>query len=292
MGNDSTGPPLRCWVPLMFEPMDHYLELARIMDRLGFEGAALADHVAVPERFVSVHPSGDNPFTPSSEFPDPLALAAGMAAVTERLRIMSYVYVLPMREPLLVAKEVATLAALFPDRFCFGVGAGWLVEEIASVGIDPSTRGGRMDEMLTVLRQAWDTGWVEHAGEHFTIARAGVFPVPAVPPPVWVGGKSVAAQRRAVRQDGWLGMNYALDEVETLLARLGRLREEAGDEREDFEVFVVPNAAPSAQLHADLAGMGVTSTMVMPWIPGDPSMTSLPAKRDALESLASALGLT
>jgi len=149
-----------------------------------------------------------------------------------------------------------------------------------------------MDEMLEVIGQALDTGWVEHHGEHFDIDRAGVFPVPASRPPVWVGGKSLAAQRRAVRQDGWLGMNYGLDEVEALVARLGRLREEAGDDRDDFEVFVVPNAMPTAQLHADLAGMGVTSTMVMPWIPGDPAMADLEAKRDALAALADTLGLS
>lgn len=285
------GTPLRCWVPLMFEPMDQYLELAGMVDELGFEGVALADHVAVPGQFASVHPSGRNPFTPESEFPDPLALASAMAAVTPRLKVMSYVFVLPMRDPLVVAKQVGTLAALFPDRFRFGVGAGWLLEEIASTGVDPATRGARMDEMLEILRQALTTGWVEHHGTHVDVDRAALFPVPATPPPVWVGGKSLAAQKRAVRQDGWLGMNYALDEVEALVARLGRLRDEAGDDRDDFEVFVVPEAVPTAQLHADLAGMGVTSTMTTPWVPGDPSMTELSAKRDALAALADTLGL-
>ena len=262
------------------------------MDGLGYEGVGLADHVAIPAQFASVHPSGDNPFTQESEFPDPMTLAPAMIAVTERLKVMSYVYVLPMRDPLLVAKQVGTLAGLFPGRFCLGVGAGWLTEEIASVGVDPSSRGRRMDEMLEVMRQAWDTGWVDHHGELLQIDRAALFPVPSVRPPVWVGGKSQAALRRAVREDGWLGMNYGLDEVETLLGRLRAIRDDAGDEREDFEVFVIPNAMPSAQLFADLAGQGVTSTMVMPWVPGDPSMTSLEAKRDALESLAATLGLT
>jgi probable F420-dependent oxidoreductase len=293
-GNESTAASLRYWVPLMFEPMDQYLELGRIMDGLGYEGAGLADHVAIPARFESVHPSGDNPFTPESEFPDPLTLAPAMIAVTERLKVMSYVYVLSMRDPLLAAKQVGTLAALFPERFCLGIGAGWLTEEIASVGVDPSSRGRRMDEMLTVMRQAWDTGWIEHHGDLLTVERTAMFPVPPVRPPVWVGGKSDAALRRAVRQDGWLGMNYAMDEVESLVARLRQLRDDAGDERTDaeFEVFVIPNAMPSAQLYADLAGMGVTSTMVMPWAPGDPSVTSLEAKRERLEATAAMLGLT
>ena len=293
MGDGNGGAvPLRCWVPLMFEPIDHFVPLAQTMDRLGYEGVGLADHVAVPARFASVHPSGDNPFTAESEFPDPLALVPAMAAVTERLRFMSYVFVLPMRDPLLVAKQVGTVAGLYPGRFCFGVGAGWLQEEIASVGVDPASRGARTDEMLDILRQAMDSGWVEYEGDHFHVARAGIFPVPAVRPPVWVGGKSLAAQRRAVRQDGWLGMNYALDEIEALLARLARLRDEEGDERDDFEVFVIANAMPSAQLYADLAGWGVTSTMVMPWTPGDPAMTDLGAKQEALAAMADTLGLS
>lgn len=285
------GGALRYWVPLMFEPMDQYLELARIMDGLGYEGAGLADHVAIPARFDSVHPSGDNPFSQESEFPDPMTLAPAMVAVTERLKVMSYVYVLPMRDPLLAAKQVGTLAALFPDRFRLGVGAGWLTEEIASVGVDPATRGRRMDEMLAVMRQAWDTGWVEHDGDLLQIDRTAMFPLPAQRPPVWVGGKSDAALRRAVRQDGWLGMNYAMDEVEALLVRLAQLREDAGDLRDDFEVFVIPNAMPSTQLYADLAGLGVTSTMVMPWAPGDPSVTDLEDKRQRLEATAAMLGL-
>jgi probable F420-dependent oxidoreductase len=275
----------------MFEPMDQYLDLVQIMDGLGYEGAGLADHVAIPAQFDSVHPSGDNPFTPESEFPDPLTLAPAMIAVTERLKVMSYVYVLSMRDPLLAAKQVGTLAALFPERFCLGIGAGWLTEEIASVGVDPSTRGRRMDEMLTVMHQAWDTGWVEHDGDLLQVGRTAMFPVPSPPPPVWVGGKSDAALRRAVRQDGWLGMNYAMDEVEKLVVRLAQLREDAGDERDDFEVFVIPNAMPSPQLYADLAGMGVTSTMVMPWAPGDPSVTELEAKRERLEATAALLGI-
>ena len=275
----------------MFEPVEQFTALARTAESLGFEGLALADHVAVPARFDSLHPSGENPFTPESEFTEPLVVAAGLAGATERLRFMSYVYILGMREPLLAAKQVATLAAMFPDRFAFGVGAGWLTEEFEALGVDPRRRGRRLDEMLAVARQAWTEGWVEHHGELVDVDRVALFPRPAVVPPVWVGGKSDAALRRAVRQDGWLGMNYDLPEVERLLVRLGELRQEAGDERDDFEVFVIPNAVPSKQLLDDLAGMGVTSTMVMPWAPGDPSVGELPAKQAAMEALAGALGL-
>ena len=287
-----TTPALRFWMPLMFEPVDQFVELARSAEGLGFEGLALADHVAVPERFASVHPSGENPFTPESEFTEPLVVAASLAGATERLRFMSYVYVLGMREPLSVAKQVATLTAMHPGRFSFGVGAGWLTEEFEALGVDPTRRGRRLDECLEVLRQAWDTGWVDHHGELLDIDRVASFPVPASPPPILVGGASDAALRRAVRHDGWLGMNHDPAEIERLLRRLAELREEAGDDRADFEVFVIPNAAPSRQLLDDLAGAGVSATMVVPWVPGDPSGRDLAGKVEAMTSLSGALGLT
>src|SRR5690606_35783064 len=151
----------------MFEPLEQWLDIARLAEEVGLDGLGLADHVAVPERFDSVHPSGHNPLSSTTEFVDPLTTAAAMAAVTERLRFMSYVYVLPMRHPLHVVKQVGTVAGLFPGRFSFGIGAGWLTEEIALLGVDPRTRGSRTDEMLEVLRQAWTDGVVEHHGRHF-----------------------------------------------------------------------------------------------------------------------------
>src|SRR5829696_741416 len=103
---------MRYWVPVIFEPIDQHLELARIAEACGYEGLALADHVAVPAEFASVHPSGENPFTPESPFPDPFVTMAAMGAVTSRLRFMSYVYVLSMRDPFPVAKQVGTAAAI------------------------------------------------------------------------------------------------------------------------------------------------------------------------------------
>jgi probable F420-dependent oxidoreductase len=275
---------MRYWVPVIFEPHDQLLELARAAEACGYEGLALADHVAVPATFASVHPSGENPFTESSPFPDPFVSMAAMAAVTTTLRFMSYVYVLPMRDPFSVAKQVGTAALLSGNRVVLGVGAGWLTEEIALLGPDPRTRGRRMDEMLDVIRDLWDDGFAEHHGEHFDFDRIGMFPVPDQQVPIWVGGKSDAALRRAVRMGGWLGMNYGLDEIRSLLARLEEL---GGCE----EVFVIANALPSPDLYRQLEDWGVTSTLVMPWYPGDPSVSTLADKRAAMERLSETLGL-
>ena len=280
---------MRFWLPLMFEPMDQTHEMARLCEDLGYEGIGLADHIAIPEGFRSVHPSGDNPFHEESSFPDPMVMMASMAAVTTRLKFMPYVYILSMREPFSVAKQLGTAAILSGDRVRLGVGVGWLTEEIALLGRDPATRGKRVDEMLTIVGDYLDDGWCEFHGEHFDVPRSAMFPLPAQPVPMWIGGKSPAALRRAARHDGWLGMNYDLDEIPGLLEGLAKARAaEGSDRRGDYEVMVIPNAMPSLDLYRQLADLGVTSTMGMPWAPGDPAFASMEAKRPALEAFAEA----
>lgn len=211
---------------------------------------------------------------------------AAMATATRTLRFMSYVYILPMRDPFSVAKQVATAAVLSDYRVVLGAGIGWLAEEFEVLGQDFSTRGRRTDEALEVMADFWDDGWAEHHGRHYDFARSGMFPVPERAIPVWIGGKSDAALARAVRHDGWLGMNYPLDEVEQLVGRLGELRRRHGDERADFEVFVIPEAQPSLDLYRRLEAAGVTSTMVLPWPIGDPAYASIESKREGMARFA------
>jgi probable F420-dependent oxidoreductase len=283
---------LEHWLPVMFEPEDQFLEIARAAEEAGFAGVALADHVALPEGFRSVHPSGENPFTLETHFVDPLTTAAAMLAVTTRLRAMTYVYIVTMRDPWVVAKQAGTLAAISQGRFALGVGAGWLTEEIALLGHDPARRGRRMDDQLALLRDLWDDGWA--AGPDGQ--RVAMFPVPPTPPPIWVGGKSDAALARAARHDGWLGMDYALDEVWALLDRLAEHRArhaaEHGEPASPPLTMVIPHAEPTPELHARMADRGVTATMGMPWYPGDPSHASMAAKRSALAAWSERFGLT
>ena len=140
--------------------------------------------------------------------------------------------------------------------------------------------------MLDVITDFWADGYAEHHGEFFDFPRSGMFPVPEQPIPIWVGGKSRAALRRAARCDGWLGMNYDLDEVYTLLDVLAEERRRRGDTREDFEVLVAANAMPSAELYRDLEARGVTATLGAAWRPGDPAFAAMADKRAALERFA------
>jgi probable F420-dependent oxidoreductase len=273
---------LEHWLPVIFEDEGQLLDIARAAEEAGFAGVALADHVAIPETFRSVHPSGENPFTLESHFIDPLTTAAAMLAVTTRLKAMSYVYIVTMRNPWLVAKQAGTVATISQGRFSLGVGAGWLVEEIALLGQDPARRGRLLDEQLRLIGDLWDDGWaVAPDGQ-----RVAMFPVPEQRPPIWVGGKSDAALARAARHDGWLGMDYGLDEVWTLLDRLAQHRQrwatEQGQPVGRPFTLVIPHAEATPDLHARLAERGVTATIALPWNPGDPGYASLAAKRAAM----------
>ncbi len=275
------------WLGYIDEDPDQMLEVARAAERAGFEGVALADHVCVPVRHASRHPSGGaTPFDHRTPFPDPLVSAASVLASTTSLLAMTYVYVLPMREPFSVASQVATLDRLSGSRFRFGVGAGWLEEEIALLGHPLRGRGPRMDEMLEILRAFWTRDSVEYHGKYFDFEAAGISPRPRRCVPIWVGGRSSAALARAVRQDGWLGMNYELPEIHALLEELGRLlarhRDATGEAKPDFEVFVIPNAEPSESIYEDLARRGVTATMGSAWAYGDRGVASLAAKLDRI----------
>lgn len=279
------------WLYLNDVPTDQLVDISRAAEAQGFRGVAVADHIAVPVDFDgTAHPSGDAPFDHASPFPDPLITAATILASTERIEVMSYVYILPMREPFSIAKQVGSLAVLSNDRFRLGVGAGWMLEEIALLGHPVARRGRRMDEMLDILGGFWRKDVFEYHGEFFDFGPTGVSPRPAKPVPIWVGGKSRAALERASRQDGWLGMNYGLEEIDGLLETLNELRREQEDVPRSsatsatsaYEVFVIPNAEPTTALHDDLSAKGVTGTMGFAWPAADPEFDSLEAKTDSL----------
>lgn len=280
------------WLGWFHEGNDQVREIARAAEEMGFAGVALPDHVAIPQGYRSVHPSGENHIRADTPFPDALITAATMAAVTSRLKFMTYVYVLPMREPFSVASQVATLAMQSGYRFALGVGAGWNLEEIALLGHDPRTRGKRMDEMIAIMRDFWDDGMASCDGDHYRFGPAGQFPVPGRRIPVWVGGKSEAALRRAVANDGWLGMNYPMDEIRQLLERLAaeeqRWQDRHGERAEPFRRFVIPLAEPGPAVYGQLEQWGVDGTVALCWPVEDPAYAGLDEKLEAMRRFADA----
>lgn len=198
------------------------VEIARAADRAGFAYLAVCDHVAIPRRLAPAM---------GTVWYDPVATLAYLAAVTERVRLLSHVAVVGLRHPLLTAKQYATLDHLSGGRLILGVGAGHVREEFEVLGVDFERRGAVLDECVDALRAALGPDeFPSHHGKLYDFEDLGQRPRPAQARiPVWVGGSSPAAVRRAaVRGDGWLPQGDPRDRLPGQIARLRRLREEAG----------------------------------------------------------------
>jgi probable F420-dependent oxidoreductase len=243
--------------------------LAAVAEEVGFHSVAVSDHVVFPSYLESKYPytpDGVPQFSPEENWPDVWVAIASMAAVTTRLEFMTNVYVLPLRNPFVVAKAVGTVAHLSGDRVHLGIGAGWMREEFDLLEQPFSRRGRRMDEMLEVLEVLWRGGMQEFHGEFYDFAPLEMKPAPDRRVPVYVGGHSEVAFARAARHDGWLGMYYSPAELVEHCATLERYREDAGTADRPFEVIASPLAPPTRDLLDELEGRGVTTILTSAWL--------------------------
>jgi probable F420-dependent oxidoreductase len=207
---------------------------ARQAEELGFADVWVADHIAVPEGV---------PYPPSFLL-ESVATLSFVAAVTSRVGLGTSVLVLPLRRPVVAAKQLATLDFLSGGRLVLGIGAGWLEAEFDACGVPFADRGDLTDEAVDVLRACWSAGSAAgFEGPTIRFADLKVRPVPARPVPIWVGGNSRRALRRAVEKgDGWQGVGApllgpahpdrrryaALDDLAATVKRLREERPEAG----------------------------------------------------------------
>ncbi|MFJ4558516.1 TIGR03619 family F420-dependent LLM class oxidoreductase [Streptomyces massasporeus] len=201
---------------------DDLLEIARAADRSGFDYLASCDHVAIPRRLAAAM---------STVWYDPVATLAFLAAATERIRLLSHVAIVGLRHPLLTAKQYATLDHLSGGRLILGVGAGHVQEEFEALGVDFRQRGPVLDECLDALRAALGPDeFPEHHGKLYAFEGLGQRPRPAQDRvPVWVGGSSPPAVRRAaLTGDGWLPQGDPRDRLPAQIARIRELRDRAG----------------------------------------------------------------
>ena len=260
---------MKFWQSVTWAETEHLCDIARWAEELGFEGVVGADHALYPETMRPDYPyseSGYPPQTAESEYPDMWTSSAAMAAVTERLRFVCGVYVLPLRNPIEVAKQAATMAILSRGRFALGVGTGWMKEEFDLYGVDFASRGRRMDEMIEVMRGLWAGGYYEHHGEFFDFEPIVVSPRPDHPVPLYFGGAAPIALRRAARiGDGWIGTGNTPEEVPALLDELARLRREAGRGEDPFDTVVGIYGETSVDLFRRLEDAGMTSGIHLPF---------------------------
>lgn len=252
-----------------FQPLDHLAELARAADACGFEAMAFSDHVVYPEKLDTPYPytpDGSRRYDETSQFPDPWVAIGALAAVTTRLRFTTNVFVLPMRNLFAAAKAIATAAVLSNDRVTLTIGVGWSKIEFELLGQDFATRGRRTDEMLSVLPELWSGRMVEHHGRYYDFPRLCMNPVPSAPIPVWIGGISDAALRRAARHDGWLSDLQTSEEIAGCIGKLRRFREEGGRGSLPFDVMASASDAFTVDHYRALGDAGVTHVLTMPWV--------------------------
>jgi len=271
---------------LAFSDPAHFLRLAKAADEAGFDAVGLPDHVVHPERIATPYPYTDDgaprwqPFTP---WPDPWVAAGAMSAVTRRLRFVTTIYVLPMRNPFLVAKAVGTAAVLSGNRVALGIGAGWMREEFELLEQRFQARGRRADEMIEVLRKLWSGGMVEHHGEVFDFDRLEMSPVPGEEIPIYSGGLSKPALRRAAtRCDGWISDLHSSAELRGLIAELQRLRADSPRAEHPFQILASCKDAFDRDGYRRLEEIGVTHLVTMPWVFYGAAEDDVAAKCDGL----------
>ncbi len=251
-----------------FQPPGHLIPLAIAAEEAGFEAMAFSDHVVYPEKLDTPYPyteDGSRRYDETTEFPDPWVVIGALAAVTKRLRFTNNVFVLPMRNPFLAAKSIATAAAMSNDRVTLTIGVGWSNVEFELVGQSFRRRGTRADEMLEVMRKLWSGEMIEHEGEFYRFDRLKMTPpVPTAPIPVWVGGISDLALKRAARNDGWLSDLQTSAEILECVEKVRAHRRELGRDP-SFEVMASASDAHDVDGYQRLGDGGVTHILTMPW---------------------------
>lgn len=256
---------MKIWLIAPWLSAEEMVALAKHADVLGFEGIMGADHAFVPKTMAKAYPyteDGTPPITGELPYPAVWSNIAAMAMVTERIKFSTAVYVLPLRHPIEVAKEAAAIARLSDNRLVIGAGAGWMKEEFDVYGIDFKTRGKRMCEMIEVMRKLWRGGYVEHDGEFFNFPQLQIVPAPTQDIPIYLGGASDLALKRAARlAQGWIGAGNTIDEVPAVLRQLNDYREEYGRKDEPFETVIAVMQLDQVERVKALEELGMTSAV-------------------------------
>ncbi len=254
-----------CYAESMTDPA-FYAPLARAAEEGGYDSMVIPDSICYPARSDSVYPfnpDGTREFLEDKPFLEPFSLIPYLGAVTQRLRFITFVLKLPVRHPVLVAKQASSTAVLTGNRLVLGVGTSPWREDYDVLGVPWQRRGQRMDEALAIVRGLTAGGYFEFHGQIFDVPSIKIAPVPTEPVPVLVGGHGEAALRRAAAAgDGWLHGGGNPADLPGLLTRLAELRAEYGTASRPFEIHVISMDAYSPDGIRRLEDAGVTEVIV------------------------------
>ena len=208
--------------------------LAQRAESLGFDSVWVSDHIILPRKVDSFYPyaaDGVATFRPDEDYYDPLATLNFLAGCTQKIRLGTHVLILPYRNPVVTAKMLSTLDVLSGGRVILGAGVGWMEEEFQALGLDTyAQRGAVTDEYIQLFKELWTKDEPEFQGEHYQLSGTGFKPKPVQKPhpPIWIGGHTNPAIRRAAEYgDGWMPIGLrppAILEPEELAEKIARLR--------------------------------------------------------------------
>lgn len=284
---------MRYYVSLAFLDTSEVIEIARAADELGFDGVGIPDHVVNLETLATPYPytrDGERRWQPFTHWPDPWVLIGALAQVTTRLRFVNTVYIPAMRDPYGAAKAIGTAAYLTGGRVELGVGVGWCEEEFALMGQRFDRRGKRTDEMLKLFRALWQPGWTSFDGEFYTAPRLEMEPSPPHIP-IYVGGLSDIALRRAARNDGWIGDLISTDRAIEMATRVREMRAAAGLPLDGFTILTPLTDAIVRADYDRAEAAGITHILTMPWMFYTGADASLAEKIDGMKRFRKDLGL-
>ena len=224
---------------------DNLRAAAQAVEEAGFDSVWVSEHIVIPRKRVSRYPgspSGEFPLPPDTPFLDSLSTLLFVAACTERVQLGTSACILPWRNPVITAKELATLDVLSNGRLIFGVGAGWWAEEFAMLGVPFEHRGSRLGEYIQLLKALWTEQNPSFHGRFWQIEDVGFSPKPVQKPhpPIWIGGDGEAAFRRVGRLgDAW---HAAFNRPEQLADKYARIQAYAREAGRDPSRWASPSA--------------------------------------------------
>ncbi len=277
---------VRFAIALAFNPARQWIPLAQAAEQAGFESVVVSDHLIYPGELRSPYPYTDDGrprWERATAWPDPLIAVGALAGATARLRFITSIYVLTLRHPVVAAKQVATASVFSGGRLTLGVGAGWMREEFALLGQPFAGRGRRLEEAVEVMRKLWAGGMIEHHGEFYDFAPLEMSPVPDEPVPIWGGGTSDAALRRAAtRFDGWASEIQTRAEIREITAKLRAWRQDSLLAGEPFGICAAVKDAYTPEHYAEMAELGVSQLITVPWLFYGTTGDDLEAKLDGI----------
>jgi probable F420-dependent oxidoreductase len=252
-----------------FSTVAHLTELAPVADTHGWHAMSFSDHVVNPAEITTPYPytaDGSRRWAPFTDWPDPWVMIGALATITTRLRFTNNIFVLPMRNPFLVAKAISTAAIVSNNRVTPAIGVGWSGDEFDLMQQDFRTRGKRTDEMLEVMRLLWTGEMVAYQGEYYRFESLEMNPAPEAYIPIWIGGISDPAMKRAARLgDGWVTDLQTSEEIVECIRKIDDWRREYGREQDAFDIMATPSDAWDVEGYKRLEDAGVTHILTMPW---------------------------